>query len=183
MSNKRVQELRPMMNCDQVKLLLSDYIDGVLEPRLKEEVDNHLESDPDCKKVFEQATIIHRQITSLQQVKPSPEFDIHLRNRIIGLNKSDEKQHVINKKGLSLAFSGTVLVAALYLFIFTDVGTQQNMNEGLMPSSTIGSSPASFNADNTEKNIEPAQNIIADSLNKLPEKVDEDKIHLTGQGK
>jgi predicted anti-sigma-YlaC factor YlaD len=170
-----------MMNCDQVKLLLSDYIDGVLEPRLKEELDNHLESDPDCKKVFEQATIIYRQITSLPPVKPSQEFDIHLRNRIIGLNKSDEKQHVINKKGLSLVFSGTVLVAALYLFIFTDVGTQQKMNEGIMPSSTIGSNPSSFNVDNTEKNIEPDKNTVADSLNKLPEKVENDKIHLTGK--
>lgn len=180
MYNKRVQELTPMMNCDQAKSLLSDYIDGLLEPRLKDEVDAHLEDDPQCKEVFEQAILLHKQMVSLPQLKPSQDFDIKLRNRIIGLNKSDEKQHVINKKGLSLAFSGTVLVAALYLFIFTDVGTQQNMNEGIMPSSTIGTSPASLNADNTEKDLEPDKNTIADSLNKLPEKVDNEKIHLTG---
>ncbi len=41
-----------MMDCDKAKELLSDYIDGALDTEQKREIEEHLNSDHECKKGF-----------------------------------------------------------------------------------------------------------------------------------
>jgi predicted anti-sigma-YlaC factor YlaD len=178
------QDNAPMINCDKTQSLLTEYLDGTLEPDLKKEIELHLEQDPQCNKIFAEAAALQRQMQNLTQVAPSTNFDINLRNRIIKYNEQPNKQPVINKKGLSLAFSGTILMAALYMFIFTDVGEQPNVNEGILPSSTIGSgvpvSKIKSSVDNTnkEKIVDKNQ---ADSLKRAPEVINDSNLHLTGE--
>jgi len=182
MYNIKGEGSTPMMNCDKAKILLSDYIDGTLEPGVKVEIDAFLESDPECKILFEEAISIHKELKSMPQVTPSADFDSNLRNEIIKLNK-DEKTPALNKKGLSLVFSGTILVASLYLFIFTDIGIQQNNPEGPMPSSAIGNPGAGFQKDEStaEELVETKSNETqSDSVKNIPEKINTENIHLTG---
>jgi predicted anti-sigma-YlaC factor YlaD len=171
-----------MMNCDKAKVLLSDYIEGTLEPSIKKEIETFLESDPECKNLFEEAFSIHSKLSQLPPVMPSADFDSNLRSEIIKLN-NQEKTPPLNKKGLSLVFSGTVLVAALYLFIFTDLGTQQNIQDGPMPSSAIGNPNTSINKEESKVDefveTEEAE-LKSDSLKNIPEKINSDNIHLTG---
>jgi predicted anti-sigma-YlaC factor YlaD len=172
-----------MMNCDKAKSLLSEYIDGTLESGVKAEIDAYLEKDPDCKTVFEETSAIQAKIANLPQVSPSADFDSNLRNRIINIDSTD-KSPALNKKGLSLVFSGTVLVAALYLFIFTDIGMQYNTQESPMPSSAIGGP-----STHVDKKVVASDNIVepaieqpeSDSLKSIPEKVNTSNIHLTGE--
>jgi predicted anti-sigma-YlaC factor YlaD len=172
-----------MMNCDKAKSLLSDYIDGTLESEVKAEIDIYLEKDPECKTVFKEVSDIQGKLAKLPQVSPSADFDSNLRNRIINIDSTD-KSPALNKKGLSLVFSGTVLVAALYLFIFTDIGMQYNTQEGPMPSSAIGGP-----STHVDKNVVASDNIVepaieqpeSDSLKSIPEKVNTSNIHLTGE--
>lgn len=182
MFNKKGEGSKPMMNCDKAKILLSDYIDGMLEPGVKKEIEVFLESDPDCKSLFEESMSIQKKLTHLPQVSPSPDFDSNLRNKIIELN-NNEKMPASRAKGLSLVFSGTVLVVSLYLFIFTDIGTQQNSPEGPIPSSAIGSpGPGNYNDESSNEPFVNSQEdeTKMDSLKTIPEKINSNNIHLTG---
>ena len=175
-----------MMNCDKAKLLLSDYIDGTLEPAVKKEIDDFLKTNTECNEFFVNALSVQKQLKALPKVLPSEEFEVNLRNRIMSYNEGNEQQPAFYKKGVSLAFSGIVLVSALYMFIFTDIGNQQNTPEEIMPSSTITNTQPSVNiADdklivNQQDTEESATN--SDSLKNMPEEVDNSKIHLTGEG-
>ncbi len=126
-----------MMNCDKALSLLSDYIEGTLEPQLKQELEDHLESDPECKKVFEDAQKIHYKLHSLAPVECSEEFETHLRNRIIAYNDGAEKSILQNKKGLSLVFSATGLVVVFMVMMFSDIGNDISPQEEFNSSSTI----------------------------------------------
>ncbi|MCB9057531.1 MAG: zf-HC2 domain-containing protein [Calditrichae bacterium] len=173
-----------MISCDKTKALLTDYLDGTLEPNLKKEVDQHLDSDPECNKIFTESAALQRQIKNLQVLTASTDFDINLRNKIIQSNTLPDRQYSLNKKGLSLAFSGTVLMAALYMFIFTDIGNQTAVDEGIMPSSTIGSGNPGHKlqipADQPKQAGLEKEN-VADSLSRVPEVIDDSKIHLAGE--
>ncbi|KAA3609797.1 MAG: hypothetical protein D8M58_08875 [Calditrichaeota bacterium] len=171
-----------MMTCDKAKALLSDYIDETLEPGVKKEIDEFLERDPECKNIFMESLSISEKIKNLQSVLPSEDFDSNLRNEIIKIN-NEEKTPALNKKGLSLIFSGTVLAASIYFFIFTDIGVQQNIQEGSMPSSAIGNPAASFQDEKNaeDKFVEAKEDETkSDSLKNVPEKVNSENIHLTG---
>jgi hypothetical protein len=176
-----------MMNCDKAKLLLSDYMDKTLDPEVKKEIDDFLKTDEECNKIFAEALSMQNQLKSLPKVKPSDEFELNLRNRIIDFNNGNEKQPVLNKKGLSLVFSGVVLVSALYMFIFTDVGTQQNISDEILPSSTITNTTSSAGVidDATAVDKQDEANPVAetDSLKNQPEKIDNSGIHLAGERK
>ena len=175
-----------MMNCDKAQLLLSDYIDETLEPGIKKEIDDFLETDTECSNIFANAMSMQNQLKSLPKILPSEEFEVNLRNRIINLNKGDERQPGFNKKGLSLVFSGAVLVAALYMFVFTDVSTQQNISDEILPSSTIGNTKPYLNIADDKLKVDQKDEDVpvtdTDSLKNIPEKVDNSKIHLTGEG-
>lgn len=174
-----------MISCDKTKSLLTDYLDGTLEPNLKKEVDQHLDSDPVCNKIFTESAALQRQIKNLQVVIPSQDFDINLRNKIIQSNSLPDRQYALNnKKGLSLAFSGTVLMAALYMFIFTDFGSQTAVDEGIMPSSTIGSGTPGLKMQipvDQPKQAQLEKENVADSLKRVPERIDDSNIHLAGE--
>ena len=75
-------------------------------------------------------------------------------------------------------------MAALYMFIFTDIGDQGNVNDGIMPSSTIGSGVSGVKGltsdqKNSEANLDDTN--AADSLKNFPEVIDDSSIHLTGK--
>jgi len=174
----------PMMSCDKAKQLLADYLDNAIEPGIRKEIDAYLETDAGCKKIFVDALYIQNKIANLQSVTPSKEFDVKLRNEVIKFNNGEIKEPAIGKKSISIVFSGALLVTALYFYVFTDVGLQPNANEGIMPSSTISSSP-NYNTEPEKLNVQTAEKktdeTATDSLKNLPEKVDNSKIHLTGK--
>ena len=176
-----------MMNCDKTQSLLNEYIDGTLEPDLKKAVQLHLDNDPKCRQVFSEAVALQRQMQNLQQVLTSPEFDINLRKRIIESQEHTSRQLVLNKKGWSLAFSGAILTAALYLFIFTDFGDQSIPPEGIMPSSTIGNGSPAYKVQSPDPGVKmeniSAEEVITDSLKQTPEQVNESQLHMTGEQK
>jgi len=171
-----------MMNCDKAKLLLSNYIDKTLEPEVKKEIDDFLETNAECSKLFADAMSVQSQLKSLPKVKPSEEFEASLRNRIIALNNGEEKQTFFNKKGLSLVFSGAALVTMLFMFVFTDVGIQQNISDEILPSSTISNPPSVDDEKLVDGKKDEATSVAdADSVVNPPEKVDNSRIRLTGE--
>jgi len=127
-----------MMNCDKALSLLSDYIDGTLDPEIRREVETHLNNDPACMAVFKDAQKIRLQFGKMEPVKTSADFDANLRKRIMDFNAGTEKSILNGKKGLSLAFSGTTLVVVFAVMMFSDYGSgPRPEQENIQPSSTI----------------------------------------------
>ena len=109
-----------MMNCDKAKNLLNDFIEESLEPSQKKELDQFLETDPECKKLFVQAKLTRNQLSHFSKVKTSENFDLDLREKIILFNKNGAKQKTFSTKGYSIAFSGVLAIALLSIFTFMD---------------------------------------------------------------
>lgn len=171
-----------MMNCDKAKELLSDYLDGILEPGQKEQIDQFLKTDEECNELFEQARLIKVQFNKLPKVYASEKFDSNLRERIIKLNKGEGIQSRFSVKGLSIALSGALVLAVLYMFTITDFNTQNpGKNEVVPASNGNNTQPVNVIVDNNES-IEKAKesDTTTDSLKNEPEEVDNSKIKLTG---
>lgn len=171
-----------MMNCDKAKELLSDYVDGTLDIEQKRKIEEHLNSDEECKKLFEHAQLIKNHLKNLPTVNPSEEFDIKLRQKIIKLNKGEETQPRYSIKGLSITFSGILTLAVLYVFIFPDSYPQGTGLDKVAPASNINNAqPQEAIVDNEEAIDERNEiEVNSDSLKNEPEEVDNSKIKLTG---
>ena len=64
------------MNCQTVMELLSEYIDNELDLKLHNEVRDHLDTCPCCKKEYEDILLVKKalRIYSTEESEPSPEF-------------------------------------------------------------------------------------------------------------
>jgi len=169
-----------MMNCDKAKDLLNDYVEENLEPSQKIELDQFLETDPECKKLFEQSKLAQNQLNYLPKIKTSENFDLNLREKIIIFNKNGEKRKVFSTKGYSIAFSGVLAIAFLFVFTFMDLGSN-NVGPTEIAPATNNIQQQEIIVDNEDAEIENEKNATnSDSLKNEPEKVDNSKIKLTG---
>jgi len=167
-----------MMHSDKAQSLLTDYVEGTLSKGVKKEIDAVLEKDQESKKLFEGALKTRSQISNFPIVKASDDFDVKLRERINNINSGNEQSKQTSRRNWFIALSGSVVALALYVFIFTDIGYQQNMNNEVLPTPVA-------NTEVENKLIQPAvleENVVVDSLqNNAPEEVDNANIHLAGE--
>lgn len=127
-----------MVDCDKAITLLSDYIDGSLEPDTRKAIDKLLEENQECKRIYTNAIMLHQKVQRLEPLTASNEFDQNLRQRIQALSAQDSKTALVNKRGISYIFSGAMLVIAVYFMMFTNFGTDVDQQTGdIQPSSTI----------------------------------------------
>jgi len=125
-----------MLDSDKAKMLLNDYIEDTLDPATRNELEAFLQTDAECRTFFREAMDTRRRLQSLSVVTPSEQFDEVLRQRIVAYVQEGEKtSHP--KRGVSVMVSGGVLLAALYMFFFTDIGMAPSPDEHVMPASTI----------------------------------------------
>lgn len=166
-----------MMTCHKAKELLSEYLDGSLKPEVKNEINEFLKKDNECSQLFKQAQLIKDQISSFASVKPSEGFDSNLREKIIQSNSDVGKRTFFKTKGFSIAFSGALIVATLYVFTFTDFESQEPGLDKVAPASESINTQPSYEIVNKEKD---EGDTTPDSLKKEPEEVDNSRIKLTG---
>lgn len=174
-----------MVDCDKAIALLSDYMDNLLEPSIKHEIDALLEKDQQCRRIFSDALAQREKLQQLTMVRPSEDFDQNLRTRILALSSPNEKPVRSNIKGIPYIFSGLVLVIAVYFMMFTNVGTEQQPVD-IQPSSTI-SAPATATRmlPATQKNITASDEIKAtkdSSTHSQAKPMDKKAIKLVGEG-
>ena len=60
------------MNCEQMSLLLSAWLDGELSVREEEQMRAHLEQCPDCRALMEQLQTLHASFSDLEEI-PAPD--------------------------------------------------------------------------------------------------------------
>ncbi|HHM01575.1 MAG TPA: hypothetical protein ENJ15_01070 [Caldithrix abyssi] len=169
-----------MLDCDKAKNLLNDYIEGMLDPQTQKELEQFLEEDPECRALFQEARLIRRHLQNLPAVKAPDNFDMELRQRIMTYIQEGEKP-LRGRKGLSVVFSGGILLAAAYMFIFTDIGADESrINNNVIPASTISTTVSSPRLNNKQQADIMEQAAFKDSLEGNRANADPKQINLVG---
>lgn len=71
-----------MMNCQSVKLLLSDFVDETLDASAMWQVQTHLSGCPDCARISRDLEAMKRMLFALPAQTPSAGFDAALAQRL-----------------------------------------------------------------------------------------------------
>lgn len=71
-----------MDSCQRFKELMSDYIEGGLDPQSKQEMEHHFNECIRCSSTTEELRTLISELKALPQVSVSPDFDTILRARI-----------------------------------------------------------------------------------------------------
>lgn len=66
------------MNCKSLILGLSDYIDGELEPAVRQELERHLKECEDCKMVVDQTKLTVEVFCDSEAVELPPDVKFRL---------------------------------------------------------------------------------------------------------
>ncbi len=173
-----------MISCDRAKELLSAFLEGELSPDLKLAMESHLQVCQNCQQLGADVTFISQKMHVIKPINTSEQFDQQLRSRIINDPKLQHKQSQFPVQKLSFAFSGIVVIAALYFFVFNDF----NATNPVMPVSSPDPAASTFR----NQQPAPSQNPVtydqqaerettpppSDSLNNQPEKLDQERIRL-----
>jgi anti-sigma factor RsiW len=118
-----------MKDCNSIRPLLSEYVDGALDDNLTWEVKMHLSTCSVCEKVTSDFSATARLLSALPQAQPSANFEALLAKRLADhvLKPKSKSLLSIGKEwlgdrwrisGVSFA-SGAVLTAAVLTLVFT----------------------------------------------------------------
>lgn len=109
------------MNCAKVKGLLSPYVDGLLESSLREEVERHLSTCPDCSKELASWRSLVEELRSLEKVQAPDNFLEGVHRRLEGGVSFGKWLHRLllpEGRKLSWGLAGVVIVAFLVITLF-----------------------------------------------------------------
>lgn len=70
------------MKCSKAKKLISDHIDGDLDPRKASSIKNHLEACPDCQKLLKDFQKISDRAKNLEKKSPSGQVWFRIQTRL-----------------------------------------------------------------------------------------------------
>jgi len=114
------------MNCDRCSDILIDYMDGTLDPGLKDEVRNHLESCPECSREYEELTEIRRAV-SLEDSAPVPSAEVLEKLSEAAKDETAAERIPLRKKWsltriLIPALSATIALSVWFYYGYLDSG-------------------------------------------------------------
>lgn len=81
-----------MNNCNEIKDLLSFYLEGQLHENERKQVVSHLESCVDCKKELEQLSILLEGIKDVEQLELPEDFNQKLHDKLINTDQGEHKR-------------------------------------------------------------------------------------------
>jgi negative regulator of sigma E activity len=133
------------MNCDQVSLLIPEFIDGTLDSTTKEAVDRHLLTCPECSLEVSEMKILFAAMENSRPVRPSvalrEQFQAMLHAEEKAVEAAKRQQDAKQGKLVSMQwFSalGKVGVAAAILLIGIGIGYSISQKSGTANSKEIG---------------------------------------------
>jgi hypothetical protein len=106
------------MNCEEVKELLSEYLDGVLDPKTKTLVDEHLSACKGCQEELASLKALAHELGSLESIAPPRDFLDQLHERMEQRSpfpKILRALFVPLRLKIPLEFAGAVAMAILVL--------------------------------------------------------------------
>lgn len=104
------------MQCHEVQELMSEYIDGVLDPSALERVDRHIEGCPECRSELDALKMVVDLVRDLPLVEPPPEFRPELRKRLETEAVRPVNTGLIHRLA-SGRWSGIIALAASFILV------------------------------------------------------------------
>ena len=133
------------MNCEQVRQLLPEFIDGTLDSSTKGEVDRHLLTCPECSRETSELQILFATMENSRPIRPSmalrEQFEAMLHAEESAVEASKRREDAKNGKVVSMQwFSalGKVGVAAAILLAGIGIGCTISQRSGTTSSKEIG---------------------------------------------
>ncbi len=123
-----------MDSCKKFKDLLSDYIEGGLDPQTKLQMETHLKECLNCSKVILRLKTLHKNLKTLPKLPVSPDFETVLRTRIrveSGLDRRRRERFATFFPIRNPVFAAATLV--ILLAITVTVVTQMNKQSAVYP--------------------------------------------------
>ena len=111
------------MNHDELKILLSAYIDGEVTPSEKDMLEDHLVSCQSCQKDFDEFKKVSSSLKRWPQERLSPDVELNIKARL-----AKTKERTMEKQEFSIQWSAVVgVVVIITLF----AGVQQYSRRSL----------------------------------------------------
>jgi hypothetical protein len=143
------------MECARMKELLSEYIDGTLDARIRATVDAHLLNCQDCRKELASLRALVRALESMEPVKAPEDFLEQLHDRMASPSifaKIIKKLFVPIKIKVPLEFATAVAMAVLVIALVNVQQKERRPSEiliGSEQSKALKDSPVEYAADKT----------------------------------
>jgi len=136
------------MNCQEVRELLSPYIDDVLAPEDRQKVSAHMKECPECSNEYKSLVATVDQVRALGEIDPPHNFHVSLRSCL-------EKER--KKKNAFYSWVPLGAAAVILLAVFLNFGMNSLRPSGIMEGT--GGSPGMRSADIPleQKNQETAE--------------------------
>lgn len=106
------------MVCSRANELISEYIDEVLEDKIKLELEAHFRECSFCKQRLEAQKVIVKRLNSVEPVKPPEDFLLQVHSRIerrAEFEKLMKKAFIPGKKKMSLEAVGVLVTVVLVI--------------------------------------------------------------------
>lgn len=173
-----------MIRCDTVKKLISNYIEESLEPDLEQQIQQHIDSCPECKKLAANVKYLTQRFRQLSSISVSPQFDQVLRSQLMATTKREAPR--ISVRNLSYGFSGLAIIAGIYFISSSDIlnSKQSDLESGrkpeiikTQPEMPISIKPKPVAVQAVEQ---PKEVSASDTLKRRSTDVSDKKIQLVG---
>src|SRR6185503_3486391 len=96
------------MNHEEIKILISAYIDGEVTPSEKDIVEDHLTSCPSCQKDFGEFKKVSLSLKRVPQERLSPDVELNIKGRL-----ASTKEKTMEKQEMSIQWGSVVIVVAV----------------------------------------------------------------------
>lgn len=124
------------MHCEQIKTLLTDYLDGSIDQAMRQLIDSHLQNCAGCQRELNALRILWSELPQLPPVDP-PAF---LHERIMSRVEAQQTRQTQSQRagfwdwlrGYRQAFAGAGVMAVLLLTLFA-VNPGDMVGSGLFP--------------------------------------------------
>jgi predicted anti-sigma-YlaC factor YlaD len=113
------------MNCDDIKMLVSDYIDNELTKEKEAFFFAHLSSCPDCREEFKLQNRIQHQVQANQK-EVNDKFEKRLYTSIQNKQKTFNSNRLTKQSPVYVNFILALFVLAITIFSFLQVGSLRN---------------------------------------------------------
>lgn len=118
------------MDCKNTIEYLDDFYDGDLLPKLREDVNNHINGCRECSNLFQEEKNLRQALRNMPTPRPSREFSAIVFRNVAALHQKKSR----GKTWLSI---GTALAAGLLLWLTTTVTGPIAPPPGITPDITL----------------------------------------------
>jgi len=141
------------MKCAEIRLLLEDYEDGLLDERTAALVEEHLAACEACSAELEEIRTYKKELLSLERVKPPDDFLQRVRERIERPPGWKRFLGILSGAGgvrMPLQLAGFAVAAIAVVFVFNVIRLDMQKRPGALRKDAV-----------TEKRLEgPAENAV-----------------------